>query len=116
MSNDECRTRRNEGESSLPVSPHTLAAMKRWFATLGWSFLLSLSVSGQHATTNEVPFAEAMQDARRLQLAPGFKLDVWAAEPQLSNGVAFSFRAVPAADSKAAPGIECYVAESHRWS
>lgn len=50
-------------------------------------------------------FDEALGGTKRFQLAPGLKLDVWAAEPQLSNGVAFSF------DGRG----RVYVAETHRY-
>jgi len=51
-------------------------------------------------------FEAAASDARRFELAPGFKLSTWAAEPMLANGVAFSF------DNQG----RCYIAESHRWA
>ena len=59
----------------------------------------------QHAT-NPPAFAAAAGDAKRFQLAPGLKLGVWAAEPQLSNSVAFSI------DGKG----RIFLAESDRWA
>jgi putative heme-binding domain-containing protein len=50
-------------------------------------------------------FEAAAEGTKRFQLAPGLKLDVWAAEPQLSNGVAFSL------DGRG----RAYVAETHRY-
>ena len=64
--------------------------------------LLGLAQPAAHAPE----FEAAASDARRFQLAPGFKLSTWAAEPQLANGVAFSFDNLG----------RCYIAESHRWS
>ena len=62
-------------------------------------------------------FEGASQDARKLQLASGLKLEVWAADPQLANGVAFSLRA---AQNLAQPGrppvLQAFVAESFRWA
>ena len=68
-------------------------------------FRLVPSALAQHATTSPA-FEAAAGDAKRLQLAPGLKLDVWAAEPQLSNSVAFAF------DGKG----RVYLAESDRWA
>lgn len=72
------------------------------------SFLLGASVAAslmpalaQHA----IP-AATQEQAAKLQLAPGFRLAVWAAEPQLSNGVAFHID----------PRGRAWIAESHRWS
>ena len=45
-------------------------------------------------------------DARKFQLLQGLKLDVWAAEPQLSNSVAFCF------DGRG----RVFLAESDRWA
>ncbi len=59
----------------------------------------------QHAA-NPPAFAAAAGDAKRFQLAPGLKLAVWAAEPQLSNSVAFSI------DGKG----RVFLAESDRWA
>lgn len=67
--------------------------------------LVSARAHAQHATTSPA-FDAALSDAKRLQLAPGLKLDVWAAEPQLSNSVAFAF------DGKG----RVYLAESDRWA
>jgi len=66
---------------------------------------LSARAHAQHAATSP-SFDAALSDAKRLQLAPGLKLDVWAAEPQLSNSVAFAF------DGKG----RVYLAESDRWA
>ncbi|HRI16167.1 MAG TPA: PQQ-dependent sugar dehydrogenase [Verrucomicrobiota bacterium] len=56
-------------------------------------------------TTNAPAFAEAAAGTKKFQLLPGLKLDVWAAEPQLSNGVALSF------DGKG----RAFIAETHRY-
>jgi quinoprotein glucose dehydrogenase len=84
--------------------------MQRRFTTssriLVWLVLiLSASAHAQHATTSPA-FDAAAGDARRFQLAPGLKLEVWAAEPQLSNSVAFAF------DGKG----RVHLAESDRWA
>jgi len=63
------------------------------------------ALEGQHAATPP-DFAAAGEQASKLQLGPGLNLSVWAAEPQLSNGVAFHF------DNAG----RCFVAETHRWS
>lgn len=76
-------------------------------STAVFLFLLSFGtwrlLAGDRAAPPDFPAAEAA--ARRLSLAPGLHLGVWAAEPQLENGVAFAF------DRK---GF-CYVAETHRY-
>ncbi len=69
------------------------------------AFRLPPHALAQHATASPA-FEAAAGDAKRLQLAPGLKLDVWAAEPQLSNSVAFAF------DGKG----RVYLAESDRWA
>ena len=71
---------------------------------LGWFFLVS-SAWAQHAT-NAPAFSEAAAGAKKFQLLPGFKLDVWAAEPQLSNSVAFAF------DGRG----RAFLAQSDRWA
>lgn len=70
-----------------------------WFAGLA-SILLA-----QHGTPAPA-WSEAADGAKRFQLGPGLKLEVWAAEPQLSNSVAFTF------DGKG----RVYLAESDRWA
>jgi quinoprotein glucose dehydrogenase len=65
---------------------------------------LASFVRAQHGAQTPA-FDEASSGAKRFQLAPGLKLDVWAAEPQLSNGVAFSF------DGRG----RVFVAETHRY-
>jgi quinoprotein glucose dehydrogenase len=67
--------------------------------------LFSLLACAQHAT-NQPAFETAYNDAKRLQLAPGLKLSVWATEPQFSNSVAFSF------DGRG----RVFLAESDRWA
>ncbi|MSU32384.1 MAG: hypothetical protein EXS25_06960 [Pedosphaera sp.] len=67
-----------------------------------WIGLL-LRVEGQHG---EAPsFEAAVEGTKRFQLAKELSLSVWAAEPQLSNGVAFSF------DGRG----RMFVAETHRY-
>ena len=67
-----------------------------------WGWLLG----GAIAIRAETPaWEEARAHARAFQLAPDLHLEVWATEPQLSNGVAFSF------DGQG----RCYVAETHRY-
>ncbi len=68
-------------------------------------FLWSAKVCAEHVPGTPA-FDTAAGDAKRFQLAPGLKLDVWAAEPQLSNSVAFAF------DGKG----RVYLAESDRWT
>lgn len=67
--------------------------------------LVTAAARAQHAA-HAPAFDSASEQAAKLQLAPGFKLAVWAAEPQLSNGVAFHFD----------PRGRALIAESHRWS
>lgn len=85
------------------------------------ALLLAAAAPAQHAT-DAPDFAAAEGDARKFQLAPGLRLETWAAEPQLLNPVAFSL--VPAwrgtggppvqpASSNALP-VAAYVAETHR--
>ena len=76
----------------------------RWFIgplILGLAGLLL----AQHGGTGPA-WSEATEGTRRFQLGAGLKLDVWAAEPQLSNSVAFAF------DGKG----RVYLAESDRWA
>ena len=70
-----------------------------------WLVAWGLGVHAQHST-NTVAFGEAAVSARKFQLLPGLKLDVWAAEPQLSNSVAFCF------DGRG----RAFLAESDRWA
>lgn len=51
-------------------------------------------------------WSEVTEGTRRFQLSSGLRLDVWAAEPQLSNSVAFAL------DGKG----QVYLAESDRWA
>lgn len=53
-----------------------------------------------------VAFQEAASDARKFQMPAGLRLDIWAAEPQLSNSVAFSF------DGRG----RAFLAQSDRWA
>ncbi|MFM8360126.1 MAG: glucose dehydrogenase, partial [Verrucomicrobiota bacterium] len=69
-----------------------------WLASLG----MGRAQHGPHAPG----FAAAAEQAAGFQLQPGLRLDVWAAEPQLSNGVAFAF------DGRG----RAYIAETHRWN
>ncbi|MBL9173733.1 MAG: PQQ-dependent sugar dehydrogenase, partial [Verrucomicrobiales bacterium] len=62
-------------------------------------------MGAQHAAL-PAGFAEAASGAKKLQLSPGLKLDVWAAEPQLSNSVAFCL------DGRG----RVFLAESDRWA
>ncbi len=70
---------------------------------------LFLSLAGillaQHAPPTPA-WSEATEGSKRFQLSSGLQLDVWAAEPQLSNSVAFAF------DGKG----QAYLAESDRWA
>ena len=59
----------------------------------------------QHGSPSPA-WSEATEGTRRFQLSSGLRLDVWAAEPQLSNSVAFAF------DGKG----QAYLAESDRWA
>jgi putative membrane-bound dehydrogenase-like protein len=69
------------------------------------AILHGVVIFAQHS--NSLPaFGAAESDSRRFSLASGLKLDVWAAEPQLSNSVAFAF------DGKG----RVYLAESDRWA
>src|SRR5689334_19576644 len=64
-----------------------------------FSFLLSHSLIAQHrvassAATNEFIAPGSNQGElaiKRFQVAPGLKVDLWAAEPMLANPVAFNF-------------------------
>ena len=75
-----------------------------WMTAAG-ALALTLGASAQHGTV-PADFATAQDQAGRLTLQPGLHLSVWAAEPQLSNGVAFSFD----------PRGRAYIAETHRWN
>ena len=70
---------------------------------------LFLSLAGillaQHGAPSPA-WSEATEGSKRFQLSSGLRLDVWAAEPQLSNSVAFAF------DGKG----QAYLAESDRWA
>ncbi|MCW5559208.1 MAG: PQQ-dependent sugar dehydrogenase, partial [Verrucomicrobiae bacterium] len=72
---------------------------------LGWIWIVFAAGARQHAAA-PADFASAASEARKFQLAPGLKLDVWAAEPQLSNSVAFGF------DGRG----RVFLAESDRWA
>ncbi len=62
-------------------------------------------------------FPAATQDAKKLQLSSEWKLDVWAADLQLANGVAFSFNLVSGTSrQETPPTLQWYVAESYRWA
>jgi quinoprotein glucose dehydrogenase len=74
------------------------------FRLLLW-LLLPLLGQAQHATPSPA-FDAAASESQRFQLMPGFRLSVWAAEPQLSNSVAFSI------DGKG----RIFLAESDRWA
>lgn len=63
----------------------------------------ALTAHSQHAPA---PLAAASKQAAKLPLAQGLALSVWAAEPQLSNGVAFHIDHAG----------RVHVAESHRWA
>ncbi len=90
---------------SLPERPgfgFAMAMRWRWgglLVGLAWA----MAVRSQHATNT---LAAAAEQASKLPLAPGLRLSVWAAEPQLSNGVAFHLD----------PNGRVFVAESHRWA
>lgn len=68
-------------------------------------FLVGLPLLAQHGNSTPA-FEEALVGAKRFQIPPGLKLDVWAAEPQLSNSVAFSL------DGQG----RVYLAQSDRWA
>jgi quinoprotein glucose dehydrogenase len=67
------------------------------------------------AFAQHAPAAALDAEARQIQLAPGLKLQVWAAEPQLLNPVAFSLVPVPPVSPEAEPGTAAYIAETHRY-
>ncbi len=76
----------------------------RWF--IGSLFFgLAGILFAQHPSASPA-WPEAAEGAKRLQLGSGLKLEVWAAEPQLSNSVAFAF------DGQG----QAYLAESDRWA
>ncbi|HTH49230.1 MAG TPA: HEAT repeat domain-containing protein [Candidatus Limnocylindria bacterium] len=77
--------------------------MKSFRLLLAW--LLPLLCQAQHST-NAPAFDTAAGESQRFQLAPGLRLSVWAAEPQLSNSVAFSI------DGRG----RIFLAESDRWA
>ena len=66
-------------------------------AAFGWG--QAMAASSSHAATN------VAEHVRGFELAPGLALTVWATEPQVQNGVAFSFDNLG----------RCYVAETHRY-
>jgi len=70
-----------------------------------WGWLLLAPVLAQHAT-NAPDFGAATTEALKLKLGPGLRMDVWAAEPQLSNSVAFAF------DGRG----RALLAQSDRWA
>jgi quinoprotein glucose dehydrogenase len=73
---------------------------------IGFLFLgLAATLSAEHGAASPA-WSEATEGTRRFQLTAGLKLEVWAAEPQLSNSVAFAF------DGKG----RAYLAESDRWA
>lgn len=76
----------------------------RWFIGCLLGGLASI-LWAQHGA-NGPAWSEATEATKRLQLAPGLRLEVWAAEPQLSNSVAFAF------DGRG----RAYLAESDRWA
>jgi len=76
----------------------------RWLIGLLFAGLASILV-GQHGAPAPA-WSEATEGAKRFQLGAGLRLEVWAAEPQLSNSVAFAF------DGKG----RVYLAESDRWA
>jgi quinoprotein glucose dehydrogenase len=67
------------------------------------------------AFAQHAPAAALDAETRQIQLAPGLKLQVWAAEPQLLNPVAFSLIPVPPASPEAEPGTAAFIAETHRY-
>lgn len=67
--------------------------------------LFPLLGQAQHAIHSPA-FDTAASESQRFQLAPGLRLSVWAAEPQLSNSVAFSI------DGQG----RIFLAESDRWA
>jgi len=69
-----------------------------------WLFMVA-GLLGLPGLAGEVDWEAARKEALRLQPSAGLHLDVWAAEPQLQNGVAFSF------DEQG----RCYIAETHRY-
>ncbi len=77
---------------------------------------LTTAVAAQHSASSN-SFVQAESDARKFQLAPGLKLEVWAAEPQLENPVAFSLVPGPALAASAATDqpVTAYIAETHRF-
>lgn len=114
MSNRETRA------NVAPMSP--LMRFLQFFVVVGLCATLEAqspskpvpSIATPHGTAD---FEGASQDARKLQLAPGLKLEVWAADPQLANGVAFSLRAAPnPSQPNRAPIVQAFVAESFRWA
>ncbi len=74
------------------------------FRLLLW-LLLPLLGQAQHAALSPA-FDTATSESQHFQLMPGLRLSVWAAEPQLSNSVAFSI------DGKG----RIFLAESDRWA
>src|SRR6266850_3886087 len=75
---------------------------RAWTLDLGlWTFfvcaLVALPAFGQHQLTSgagsnaAVAAAEAEQAIKGFQVAPGLKVDLWAAEPMVLNPVAFNF-------------------------
>ena len=80
----------------------SIATVPAWIAGLGLSLALALNVNGQAHTTN----AAAELSLKKLQVAPGLKVELFAAEPMLENPVSFSI------DEHG----RFFIAESHRWA
>lgn len=96
--------RTNEGQhfkTTCMLFRH-LCLIQRLLSACTIAFILVLGLS---AETLSVDWPSAAREADRLQPAPGLSVQVWAHEPQFSNGVAFTF------DSQG----RCYVAETHRY-
>lgn len=81
--------------------PVVLGTLLRW-PVLGLLLLVGRTFAAEPAAPTPISPEE---HARGFQLAPGLQLSVWASEPQVQNGVAFSF------DLQG----RCFVAETHRY-
>src|SRR4051812_41136879 len=66
---------------------HLLILIRRLSLLLAWGFLLALTAKA----AERPPLIDPVSAIRQFRIPPGFKLDLFASEPQLLNPVAFCF-------------------------
>ena len=88
-----------ESSAPAPISPPR--TIRTW-RPAKWPWIGLIGLTG---LAGEVDWEKVRKEALRLQPSAGLHLEVWAAEPQLQNGVAFSF------DEQG----RCHIAETHRY-